>query len=41
MSEDTIRRHAKDLKCLKYVEVSTDEWVPMVMSPETSKQYGV
>lgn len=41
MSEDTIRRHAKDLKCLKYVEVSPDEWVPMVMSPETSKQYGV
>ena len=41
MSEDTIRRHAKDLKCLKYVEVSSDEWVPMVMSPETAKQYGV
>lgn len=41
MSEDTIRRHAKDLKCLKYVEVSPDEWVPMVMSPETAKQYGV
>lgn len=40
ISEETIRRHAKDLKCLKFVEVN-DEWVPMVMSPETSKKYHV
>lgn len=38
MSEDTIRRHAKDLKCLKFVEVD-DEWVPMVMHPDTAAKY--
>jgi len=39
MGEDTIRRHAKDLCCLKYVEVEPDEWLPVVMNPETAKQY--
>lgn len=39
MGEETIRRHAKDLCCLKYVEVEPDEWVPVVMNPETAKQY--
>ena len=39
MSEDAIRRHAKELGCLKYVEVSPDEWVPMILSPETAKAY--
>jgi hypothetical protein len=39
MGEDTIRRHAKDLGCLKYVETEPDEWVPVVMNPETAKQY--
>lgn len=38
MSEDTIRRHAKDLKCLKFVEVN-DEWVPMIMHPDTAAKY--
>jgi len=38
MSEETIRRHAKDLKCLKFVEVN-DEWLPMVMHPETAGRY--
>lgn len=39
MSEETIKRHARDLGCLKYVEVSEDEWVPMVLSPETATKY--
>lgn len=39
MSEETIRKHAKDLRCLKYVETSPDEWVSMVMSPETAASY--
>jgi len=39
MGEDTIRRHAKDLGCLKYVEVEPDEWIPVIMNPETAKQY--
>ena len=38
MSEDTIRRHAKELKCLKFVEVN-DEWLPMVMHPDTAGRY--
>jgi len=38
MSEDTIRRHAKEMKCLKFVEVN-DEWVPMVMHPDTANKY--
>lgn len=41
MSEETIRKHARDLGCLKYVEVSEDEWVPLVMNPETSKKYTI
>ena len=39
MSEETIRRHARDLNCLKYVEVEEDEWAPLVMNPETAQQY--
>ena len=39
IGEDTIRRHAKDMGCLKYVEVETDEWIPVVMNPITAKQY--
>lgn len=39
IGEDTIRRHAKDMGCLKYVEVETDEWLPVIMNPETAKQY--
>jgi hypothetical protein len=38
MSEDTIRRHAKEMKCLKFVEVG-DNWVPMVMHPDTAAKY--
>lgn len=39
MSEDSIKRHAKDLGCFKFVEVSDDEWIPMVMNPETANKY--
>lgn len=39
IGEDTIRRHAKDMACLKFVEVETDEWIPVIMNPETAKQY--
>ena len=39
ISENTVRRHAKDLKCLKFVEVTSGEWVPMILNPETAKQY--
>jgi hypothetical protein len=39
MSEETIKKYARDMGCLKWVEVSEDEWVQMVMSPETAAQY--
>ena len=39
MSEETIKRHAKELSCLKYVETSPDEWVQLIMSPETAAAY--
>ena len=39
IGEDTVRRHAKDMGCLKYVEVEPDEWIPVIMNPETAKQY--
>jgi hypothetical protein len=39
MAEETVRRHAKDLGCFKFVEVSEDEWVPMIMHPDTAAQY--
>jgi hypothetical protein len=41
MGEETIRKHARDMGCLKYVEISEDEWMPLVMNPETAKQYPV
>jgi hypothetical protein len=39
MSEETIRKHARDMGCLKFVEVSEDDWKPLVMSPETASRY--
>ena len=39
IGEDTIRRHAKDMGCLKYVEVSDDEWLAVIMNPETAQSY--
>jgi hypothetical protein len=41
MSEETIRKHARDLGCLKFVEVEPDDWKPMVMNPETAKQFHI
>lgn len=39
MSEETIRKHARDMGCLKFVEVEEDEWQAMVMHPETAGQF--
>lgn len=39
MREETIRKHARELGCLKFVEVEADEWKPMIMNPETAKQF--
>ena len=39
VSEDTIRRHAKSLHCLKWVEMSPDNFEEAVMNPETAKSY--
>jgi hypothetical protein len=39
MSEETIRRYAREMGCLKFVEVTEDEWQQLVMSPETAVNY--
>ena len=39
MSEETIRRHASGLGCLRYVETSEDNWTQLVLSPETANHY--
>lgn len=39
MSEETIRKHARDLGCLKFVEVDQDDWKPMILNPDTAKNY--
>lgn len=39
MSEESIKRHARDLQCIKFVEISEDEWKPMIMNPETAQKY--
>lgn len=41
MSEETIRKHAREMGCLKYVEVSEDEWIALIMNPETSEKYAL
>lgn len=38
-SEETVRKHAKDLKALKYVELRPGDWVQVVMNPETARKY--
>ncbi len=37
IGEDTIRRHAKDLNCLKFVKMGED-WIPMVLNPTTAER---
>jgi hypothetical protein len=39
VSEDSLRKNAKRLEALKYVEVSPGEWVLCVMHPETAEDY--
>lgn len=41
MSEETIRKHARDMGCLKFVEVSEDEWQALVLNPETAQSYSL
>jgi hypothetical protein len=41
MSEETIRKHAREMGCLKYVEVSEDDWVALIMNPETAEKYAL
>lgn len=39
VSEESVKRYAKELGCLKYVEVREDEWVAMVLNPVTAAKY--
>lgn len=39
ISPETIRRHARDMKCLLYMEVAPDDWQHVVLNPETASKY--
>ena len=39
MAEETIKKHARDMGCIKFVEVTEDEWKPLIMAPETAARY--
>ena len=39
ISETTLKRHARDLGCLKFVEIREDDWELMIVSPETAALY--
>lgn len=39
VSVETLRRHASDLGCLRYLEVAPDDWQQVVMNPETAQKY--
>lgn len=40
IAEETIRRHAKELHCFKFVEIG-GEWLPMVLNPKTAEKLNV
>ena len=39
ISEDTLRKHARAMACLKWVEMTPDNFEEAVMNPDTAKQY--
>ena len=40
-SAETVRRHAQDADCFRYIEVEVENWTPCVMHPDTAKLYPV
>jgi hypothetical protein len=41
LSEETVKRHAQDADCFRYVEMGKETWEPCVMHPDTAKNYPV
>lgn len=39
IGRETIRRHARELDCLRYVEVEQDDWKELVLHPETAAKF--
>ena len=39
ISEETLRRHAKKLGCLKYVETGPGDWTHCILHPDTAEDY--
>jgi hypothetical protein len=39
ISEETLRKHARSMQCIKWVEMTPDHFEEAVMSPDTAKQY--
>jgi len=38
VSVDTLKKHARPLNCVQYVEVDPGQWVQCVIHPETAKE---
>lgn len=41
ISAETLRKHARDAECFRYVETGPDAWEPCVMHPDTARLYPV
>ena len=41
ISDETIRRHARDAECLRYIERGNETWEECIMHPDTAKLYPV
>jgi hypothetical protein len=41
VSPETVRKHAQDAECFRYIEVGNEQWEPCVMHPDTAKDYPV
>lgn len=39
VSADTLRTHARDVECFRYVDMGHDQWTPCVLHPDTAKQH--
>lgn len=39
VSTDTVRKHAQDADCFRYVDLGNESWEPCIMHPDTAKAY--
>ena len=39
VSEDTLKKHARSMHCLRWVETAPDHWIECVLNPDDAKRY--